>query len=59
VATFVAYTQGAGGVPDFPANGGFAAWNQPATRGWFARALWTALNSYWSVDLPGSGGYVP
>jgi hypothetical protein len=50
VATFVHYTQSVGGVPDYPVGGFFPAWNQPATRGWFARALWAALNSYWSVD---------
>jgi hypothetical protein len=50
VATYLFYTQGQGGVPDYPAAGGFPAWDQPATRGWFARALWAALDSYWSVD---------
>lgn len=50
VATFVFYTQNFGGVPDYPASGGFAAWNLQSTRGWFARALWAALNSYLSVD---------
>jgi hypothetical protein len=50
VATFLFYTQTQGGVPDYPATGGFPAWDQAATRGWFARALWTALDSYWSVD---------
>ena len=50
VATYAFYTAGAGGVPDYPASGGFAAWDRPATRGWFARALWTALDSYLKVD---------
>jgi hypothetical protein len=59
VTTFVAYTQSVGGVPDFPVNGGFPAWNQPTTRGWFARTLWAALNSYWGADQSGFGGYVP
>ena len=59
VATFVFYTQHVGGVPGYPAVGAFGAWNQPATRGWFAQALWAALNSYAGNDQPGAGGYVP
>jgi hypothetical protein len=50
VATYVFYTQAFGGVPDYPASGPFPAWNQSATRGWFARALWVALDCYFSVD---------
>ena len=38
------------GIPDAPTNGAFAQRHDPATRGWFARALWAALDSYWSVD---------
>ena len=45
VATYLHYTRALGGLPDYPENGGFASWNQPATRAWFARALWLALNS--------------
>jgi len=59
VATYIFYTQRVGGVPGYPASGGFGAWNQPATRGWFAQALWVALNSYAGSDQPGAGGYVP
>ncbi len=51
VATYHSYT---GGVPAPPIN-----WNAGATRGWFARALWQALNTYWGTDLPNLGGYVP
>ena len=43
LATFVHY---AGALPDVPADQSFSSWNQPATRGWFARALWQALDSY-------------
>ncbi|MFN8541912.1 MAG: PQQ-dependent sugar dehydrogenase [Thermomicrobiales bacterium] len=43
LATFVHY---AGALPDVPADQSFATWNQPANRGWFARALWQALDSY-------------
>jgi hypothetical protein len=25
-------------------------WDRAATRGWFAAALWQALDRYWSVD---------
>ena len=41
IATYVAY---AGALPDHPTGGPFAVWDQPATRAWFARALWQALN---------------
>jgi len=47
LATFVNY---AGALPDFPVGGQFGAWDQPASRGWFARALYQALNSYFGVD---------
>jgi hypothetical protein len=45
VATFHYYTQGLGGIPAPPSN-----WNAQATRGWFAMALWAALDSYWGQD---------
>ncbi len=56
VATFVYYT---GGIPATPSD-----WNAGATRGWFARVLWAALDSYWGKDaaLPDgrlAGGYLP
>lgn len=50
VATYLYYTQGFGGVPDYPATGGFPAVHDPASRAWFARALWTALDSHFSID---------
>ena len=46
VRTFFFYTQGLGGVPTLPPGKG---WNGEATRGWFAMALWTAIDSYWST----------
>ena len=50
----------AGALPDYPNTGAdFTNWDQPSVRGWFARALWQALNSYFSADQSGSGGYVP
>jgi hypothetical protein len=54
VRTFAFYTQGLGGIPAPPAD-----WNGGASRGWFALALWQALDSYWGSDRPGAGGYVP
>lgn len=47
VATYVSY---AGTIPgttrDSPWDGPMG-WDQPATRGWVAMALWQALDSYW------------
>lgn len=37
----------------------FPQWDQDASRGWFAEALWRALNSYFGTDRPGKGGYTP
>jgi hypothetical protein len=56
--TFLYYV---GATPDLPPGEG---WNDGATRGWFALALWSALDSYWGIDglLPDgapAGGYVP
>jgi probable HAF family extracellular repeat protein len=45
VRTFHHYT---GGIPAAPSSA--ATWNGGATRGWFARALWAALDSYWGTD---------
>lgn len=46
IATYVHY---AGALPDMPAADGqpFVGWDQPATRAWFARALWQALISHY------------
>ncbi len=49
IATYVYYTQARGGVPDRPATGDFTGWDQPAPRSWFARALWAALDSYYTT----------
>lgn len=56
--TFAYYT---GGLPALPNGKG---WNDGATRGWFAQALWQALNSYWGIDGPltdgrDAGGFLP
>ncbi|MFN8512692.1 MAG: S-layer homology domain-containing protein [Chloroflexia bacterium] len=48
LATFYHYTQALGGIPEAPV--GSDAWNAPATRGWFAQALWRALDSQFGVD---------
>jgi probable HAF family extracellular repeat protein len=44
VRTFYYYTQAYGGVPAAPTSE--AGWSSGATRGWFAMALWAALDSY-------------
>ena len=41
IATYVRYV---GPPPDSDRSGAWAAWDRPATRGWFARALWQALD---------------
>ena len=56
--TFTFY---AGSPPTLPPGKG---WNDAATRGWFAQALWVALNSYWAPEglLPdghAAGGNLP
>lgn len=56
--TFAFYTVG------LPAPPQGAGGNDGATRGWFARALWVALDSYWGTDGPlpdgrPAGGMVP
>ncbi len=45
IATYVHYTQQAGGVPDRPATAAFVGWDRPAPRSWFAVALYRALLS--------------
>ncbi len=40
----VTYVRNAGAVPDRPLGAGWDDWNTPASRGWFARALWQALD---------------
>lgn len=42
IATYIHY---AGAVSDRPTGQAWADWGQPATRGWFAQALWQALAS--------------
>lgn len=49
IATYLFYVKS---LPDFPnTSGDFNAWDQPSTRAWFARALWTALQSHFNVGL--------
>ncbi|MFN8541850.1 MAG: hypothetical protein U0232_30780 [Thermomicrobiales bacterium] len=56
IRTFAYYTGGIDPPGDWNARG--------ASRGWFAAALWSALDSYWGTDgnlldgRPG-GGFVP
>jgi hypothetical protein len=45
------YLQYAGEVPGSPdPHGPFVDYDQPSTRGWFALALWQALDSYWNTN---------
>ncbi len=56
----VTYTHYAGpvrGTAGTAAN--FAGWDVPASRAYFAFTFWQALGSYYGVDRPGVGGYVP
>jgi hypothetical protein len=48
LATYVHYAGAVRGA-DNP-TGPFAGWDQPASRAWFAFALWQALDSHFSVD---------
>jgi uncharacterized repeat protein (TIGR02543 family) len=48
IATFVYYAGPFPGAPDTTAAWG--GWNQPASRAWFAQALWRALDSYFDAD---------
>jgi len=56
LATYVHY---AGPVRGTVPTSDFAAWDQPASRAWFAYVLWRALASNLGNDQPGSSGYVP
>ena len=48
---FATYVHYAGAIPDFADSGADSPyWNYSATREWFARALWRALDSYFAVD---------
>jgi Divergent InlB B-repeat domain/S-layer homology domain len=40
------YTYYLGAIPDTIPDQNWDVWSQPAPRGWFARALWAALDSY-------------
>lgn len=50
VATYLHYV---GSIPDAPsANAAWGGWLQPSTRGWYARALWAALDRHWGTAAP-------
>jgi streptogramin lyase len=50
VATYLHYV---GSLPDAPgASAAWGGWLQPSTRGWFARALWAALDRHWGAGTP-------
>lgn len=47
VATWVRYV---GPVPGTAADPAWSSWDRPSSRGWFALALWTALDTYFRTD---------
>ncbi len=52
-ADLATYTYYAGAVPGTASTtSNWPQWNQPSTRGWFAQALWQALNAYAGVAVP-------
>jgi S-layer homology domain len=55
----VTFVQNAGLLPGFANTTGRAPLDLAAPRDWTAEALWQALNSFFSVDQPGKGGFVP
>ena len=44
------YTKYAGALPARPTGQDWADWDKPASRGWSARVLWQALDSYFSTN---------
>lgn len=46
-------------APSDGTTGPFNGWAAPSSRAYFAFALWQALQSYYGVDQPGLGGYIP
>jgi uncharacterized repeat protein (TIGR02543 family) len=42
----ITFVRHAGAIPDRPVNQPWADWDTPASRGWFARVFWQALDSY-------------
>lgn len=46
----VTFVRNAGALPGWSTNASWASWDRPATRGWFALALWQALSSYHDSD---------
>ncbi len=55
----ITYILNADDLPGFANTTPRAPLDQPAPRTWAAQALWQALNSYFGVDAPGKGGYIP
>ena len=55
----VTFVQNAGNLPGIANNTQRAPVDQPAPRAWTARGLWLVLDSYFGVDTPDKGGFVP
>ena len=50
LATYTYYAGAVPGTASTTAN--WRQWNQSSTRGWFAQALWQALDAYSGVAMP-------
>jgi hypothetical protein len=46
----VTFYRNAGAIPGTVATEDWPDWDAPSTRGWFAEALWRAIDSYFGVD---------
>ncbi len=46
----ITYHRNAGTIPGTVPTQPWATWSAPATRGWFAEALWQAIDRYFGVD---------
>ena len=46
----VTFVKNAGDLPSLPSNGAFTGYDQAATRGFFARALFQAYSAYFSIN---------
>ena len=66
--SLVTYIHYAGAPPDVNISPGTAfkvngvtqgGWGDASTRGWFARALWQALNGAFGSDQVGMAGHIP
>ena len=57
LVTYAFYAGAVRGTSTTTAN--FDGWDATSSRAYFAFVLWQALGSYYGVDAPGLGGYIP